>query len=105
LQRKSTKSNDIYSNRSLSLSIGIIFAIFLAYLFYQSIELLFQVIAYAALGTLGSFFIRRYGIWGKIITLFISFPIFLIPKSVWKSIEGLENSLIVANKTTGADGV
>jgi hypothetical protein len=97
-QEENKKSFEINDNKYLSNSLRIIFTIFLGFLFYRDIELLFGFIIVIICGSLGTFFIRRYGFWGKLITLFISMPIFFIPKSVWKLIDELEEKEIKDNK-------
>lgn len=80
------------TNDTVALFIGTIIAMSFCYIFYQNHELLFLSIYSIISGCLGAFFIRRYGIFGKIITFLIYYPIFFIPKSVWKSIDEFEDN-------------
>jgi hypothetical protein len=87
---KAKNKNPIFENKITITSIGAIIAVSLGLLFYFNLELLFIVIYTILSGCLSAFFIRRYGILGKLIAFMIYLPIFLIPRSVWKSIDKIE---------------
>ena len=80
----------IFENNVVLTVLGSVILLSLSYLFYINVELLFNVICTSIAGYLAAFFVRRYGIWGKIIAFIIYLPIFLIPESVWKSIDEIE---------------
>lgn len=78
-------------NRLAAYAAGAVLLASLAALVYLRAEIAGILLGGLVSGALGAFFLRRYGIFGKLLCLAFFYPLFLVPRSVWRSVDQFEN--------------